>query len=136
MAGNADFLRLERLREKSTYTIIDTKLSRHVKPYFMIQLCCYADMLEEMTGQRPEIIGIVLGNGEECCFRTNDVFYYYKRIKSAFFTFMDRFSPDTPPQPDPTADHGVWSSHAKQILEDMDHLSRVANISKRQIIKT
>ena len=134
MAGNADFLRLES-SENNTYTIIDTKLSRHVKPYFMIQLCCYADMFEEMTGQRPEIIGIVLGNGEECCFRTNDVFYYYKRIKSAFFTFMDSFTPDTPPEPDPTADHGVWSSHAKQILEDMDHLSRVANISKKQILK-
>ena len=134
MAGNADFLRLES-SENNTYTIIDTKLSRHVKPYFMIQLCCYADMFEEMTGQRPEIIGIVLGNGEECCFRTNDVFYYYKRIKSAFFTFMDSFTPDTPPEPDPTADHGVWSSHAKQILEDMDHLSRVANISKKLIVK-
>ena len=134
MAGNADFLRLES-SENNTYTIIDTKLSRHVKPYFMIQLCCYADMLEEMIGQRPRIISIVLGSGEECSFRTNDVFYYYKRIKSAFFTFMDSFSPDTPPQPDPAADHGVWSSHAKQILEDMDHLSRVANISKKQILK-
>jgi predicted RecB family nuclease len=134
MAGNADFLRLED-KKKSTYTIIDTKLSRHVKPYFMIQLCCYADMLEEMTGQRPETIGIVLGNGEECCFRTNDVFYYYERTKSAFFAFMDNFSPDTPPQPDPSADHGAWSSHAEQILEDMDHLSRVANISKKQILK-
>ena len=134
MAGNADFLRLED-QGKSAYTIIDTKLSRHVKPYFMIQLCCYADMLEEMTGKRPETIGIVLGNGEECCFRTNDVFYYYERTKSAFFKFMNSFTPDTPPQPDPTADHGAWSSHAKQILEDMDHLSRVANISKKQILK-
>ena len=134
MAGNADFLRLESAK-KNTYTIIDTKLSRHVKPYFMIQLCCYADMLEEMTGQRPEAIGVVLGNGEECCFRTNDVFYYYKRVKTAFFTFMDNFSSDTPPQPDPTADHGAWSSHAKQILEEMDHLSRVANITKKQILK-
>jgi predicted RecB family nuclease len=134
MAGNADFLRLEG-QKKSTYTIIDTKLSRHVKPHFMIQLCCYADMLEEMTGKRSETIGIVLGNGEECCFRTNDVFYYYERTKSAFFTFMDNFSPNTPPQPDPSADHGSWSSHANQILEDMDHLSRVANISKKQILK-
>lgn len=134
MAGNADFLRLES-PEQSTYTIIDTKLSRHVKPYFMIQLCCYADMLEEMTGQRPGNIGIVLGSGEECNYRTNDVFYYYKRIKSAFFLFMNSFSPNNPPQPDPTTDHGVWASHAKQALEDMDHLARVANISKRQIFK-
>jgi predicted RecB family nuclease len=134
MAGNADFLRIEG-QKKSTYAIIDTKLSRHVKPHFMIQLCCYADMLEEMTGKRSETIGIVLGNGEECCFRTNDVFYYYERTKAAFFTFMDNFSPDKPPQPDPSADHGAWSSHAKQILENMDHLSRVANISKKQILK-
>ena len=134
MAGNADFLQLED-QGKNAYTIIDTKLSRHVKPYFMIQLCCYADMLEEMAGKRPETIGIVLGNGEECCFRTNDVYYYYERTKSAFFEFMKSFTPDTPPQPDPTADHGAWSSHAKQILEEMDHLSRVANITKKQILK-
>ncbi|MCF6148671.1 MAG: TM0106 family RecB-like putative nuclease [Candidatus Kuenenia sp.] len=135
-AGYADFLKLEKSGNNSiSYSIWDTKLSRHVKPYFLIQLCCYAEMLEVMTSHRPGIIGIVLGNGEEKQFRTSDFFYYYKRIKSAFLDLMDNFPGENPPVPYPMADHGEWKSHAEQIIKDMDHLSQVANITKVQISK-
>jgi len=30
------------------YEVWDTKLSRSLKPYFAIQLCCYADMLNSI----------------------------------------------------------------------------------------
>src|SRR5260370_366193 len=32
----------------------DTKLARTAKPYFLLQLCAYADMLETMQGRRPD----------------------------------------------------------------------------------
>ena len=100
MAGYADFIK----REDSGNTIIsysvwDTKLARQVKPYFLLQLCCYADMLEEMTTQRPETIGIILGTGDTCAFRVTDFYYYYKRIKTRFLRFMESFSPRTHPCP-------------------------------------
>jgi uncharacterized protein len=35
------------------YTPWDTKLARSAKPYFLIQLCAYAEMLEAIQGFRP-----------------------------------------------------------------------------------
>ena len=32
------------------YEVWDTKLSNHVKPTFLMQLCCYAEMLAEIQG--------------------------------------------------------------------------------------
>jgi uncharacterized protein len=44
------------------YEVWDTKLSKKMKPYFAIQLCCYAEMLEKYQGLKPEKVAIVLGN--------------------------------------------------------------------------
>ena len=46
-AGYADFLMLN---AADCYQVWDTKLARSPKPYYAIQLCCYADMLADMTG--------------------------------------------------------------------------------------
>ena len=35
------------------YEVWDTKLAREPKPYYLIQLCCYAEMLEYIQGVRP-----------------------------------------------------------------------------------
>lgn len=63
--GLADFL--IRVPGKSNlgnfhYEVWDTKLSKKMKPYFAIQLCCYAEMLEQEQGIRPQNVSIVLGN--------------------------------------------------------------------------
>ena len=55
--GIADFL--IKVEGESTlgdyhYEIWDAKLSKKMKPYFAIQLCCYAEMLESEQGRRPE----------------------------------------------------------------------------------
>jgi uncharacterized protein len=44
-----------------SYEPWDTKLARHPKPYFLVQLCCYAEMLEAFQGVRPASLKIVLG---------------------------------------------------------------------------
>ena len=44
------------------YEVWDTKLSKKMKPYFAIQLCCYADMLEIEQGFRPNKVAVVLGD--------------------------------------------------------------------------
>ena len=38
------------------YEVWDTKLARKAKPYFVIQLCCYAEMLAHIQGTRPNRI--------------------------------------------------------------------------------
>ncbi len=135
-AGYADFLiRADKARSRFDYAVWDTKLARQAKPYFIIQLCCYADMLEAMTGHRPSRIGVVLGDGEERGFRTDDFFHYYQRIRAAFLGLMARFPEGGAPAPEPAANHGRWAGEASRWLAARDDLSLVAGITRGQIAK-
>jgi len=60
--GYADFL--HRVETPSalgawSYEVADTKLARKPKPYFLLQLCGYAKMLEHIQGVRPENVHVV-----------------------------------------------------------------------------
>jgi len=88
-AGYPDFLvRVETPSNLGawSYEPWDTKLARHTKPYFLVQLCCYAEMLERAQGVRPQHFRVVLGatDAEPTVFRTDDFFYYYRALKDAF----------------------------------------------------
>ncbi len=136
--GYADFL--ERVPDAAapggfSYEIVDTKLARSPKPYFVMQLCCYAEMLEAMTGRRPSRIHVVLGSNERRTYRTDDYFFAYLALKQDFLAFMEAFDPSRPPEPDPTADHGRYATHVASVAEAQDHLVRVAGITKGQIKK-
>jgi uncharacterized protein len=117
------------------YEVWDTKLARKTKPYYLIQLCCYAEMLEKIQGIRPQKLRVVLGDNSIPEFRTDDFFYYYRTLKQAFLRQMDKFDPDHPPVPDPRADHGRWSSYAEKYLIEKNHLIQVAGITIGQIKK-
>lgn len=134
-AGYADFL-ARVSTDPIRYEVWDTKLAKTPKPYYLIQLCCYAEMLEAIQGKRPEFVEVILGNGTRQRFRTDDYWYYYQHLKSAFLQQMGEFSPDGDhPIPDPRADHGRWQSPAEKWLLERDHLFKVANISVSQIRK-
>lgn len=113
----------------------DTKLARSAKPYFLLQLCAYVDMLESMQGRRPERFGFVLGDGTEAPFRTVDVWHYYRRLKRSFEAFQRDWSPDAHPDPALDRTHGRWSGCAEKLLEDRDDLSLVAGITRSQIVR-
>jgi predicted RecB family nuclease len=55
-----------------SYEPWDTKLSKKPKAYFIIQLCCYADLLKVAQGVLPDNIAIVLGTQEKVQYRTLD----------------------------------------------------------------
>ncbi|NLY65848.1 MAG: TM0106 family RecB-like putative nuclease, partial [Alcaligenaceae bacterium] len=117
------------------YEVWDTKLASIVKPAFVVQLCCYADMLEALQGCRPEHIVVALGNQERECLKTDDYYYYYLALKSRFLAEQEAFSPDIMPDPADSKSHGRWSGYAEELLQDNDHLSLVANITRSQIKK-
>jgi predicted RecB family nuclease len=117
------------------YEVWDTKLSKKIKPYFVIQLCCYADMLEDIQGCRPESIVIILGNNERVPLRTDNYFYYYKYLKKIFLSEHQQFNFEQRPDPSDSASCGRWENYAKQLLVDVDHLSQIATITKSQIKK-
>jgi len=115
------------------YEVWDTKLSKKMKPYFVIQLCCYAEMLENQQGVKPKKVAIVLGDKKIIHLRLQDYFGYYSLLKSSFISFHFNWKKDNQPDPADSKTHGRWSQYAMKILEDRRHLSLIANITRTQI---
>jgi len=134
-SGYADFLILD---PAGRYEVWDTKLARSPKPYYAVQLCCYSEMLADMTGTPlPEKFGIILGTKDKVEFRLEDFIHYYRCIKASFLALQNSFTGKLTdrPEPLPGADHGRWTSYAEQFFKDTDHLVQVAGISVGQIKK-
>ena len=56
--GHSDFLhRVERpsVLGSFSYEVADTKLARRVKPYFLLQLCFYSELVEAIQGTRARV---------------------------------------------------------------------------------
>ncbi len=115
------------------YTPWDTKLARSAKPHFLIQLCAYADMLEAVRGYRPGEIVFVLGQGEEKSYPTRDFFFYYRELRRSFARFQSHWSIAAVPDPGLDRGWGRWEKAAESRLDEADHLSLVANITRGQV---
>lgn len=134
-AGFTDFLMLD---EQGRYQVWDTKLARSPKPYYAIQLCCYADMLAEMIDSPvSDRFGVILGTKERIEYRLEEFLHYYRRIKQSFLTLQEAFTGQLTerPEPLPRAEHRQWTSHAEKVFDETDHLVRVAGITVGQIKK-
>lgn len=137
-AGYSDFLvRVDGTSRLGAYhyEVWDTKLAREPKPYYMVQLCCYAEMLEQIQGVRPAEVAVVLGSKQMRRFRTEDFFYYYCQLKESFVASQRTFQRHSPPFITGNEDFGRWEKRVRAELAQQDHLSQVANITSGQIIK-
>lgn len=135
-AGFTDFLELD--QSSGTYLLWDTKVARSIKPYYAVQLCCYAEMLAHTPGTgMPEFFGIILGTNERPQLRISDYYDYYLSIKEGFLKLQASYDADLAnrPEPEPRADHGNWNSYAEEYFNSTDHLVKVAGISANQIKK-
>ncbi len=117
------------------YELYDTKLAKSAKPSFLIQLCCYAEMLGVIQEKKPEYISVILGTKEEKKYRTAEYFYFYQHLKNQFLSAHQQFMPTYCPDPAASKNWGRWSEHAKQLLKNADHLIQVATITSGQIKK-
>jgi predicted RecB family nuclease len=115
------------------YEIWDAKLSKKIKPYFAVQLCCYAEMLMLEQGIRPENVAVVLGDNKIKHLKVREYFAYYTELKKSFIEFQNGFDPKYPPDPANSTSHGRWSTYSQKLLQDRDHPSLVANITRTQI---
>lgn len=134
-AGIADFL--VRVPGASAlgdfhYEVWDAKLARRAKPGHALQLCAYAEMLEAIQGVRAEAAQVALGGGGRERLRVDEFFYFYRALKQAFLAFMEAWTPDAPPAPDPSAEHRRWREAAERWLEEHDAVARVAFSTKQQ----
>ncbi len=115
------------------YVPWDTKLARSAKPYFLIQLCAYAEMLEVIQGVRPAELVFVMGDNVERRFPTRDYFHYYRQLKKSFLDFQATWERGRVPEPGLDRSWGRWAGTAEKLLTESDHLSRVAGITRGQV---
>lgn len=135
LRGHADFLfRVERPSELGdfSYEVADTKLARRAKPYFLLQLCFYSELLSGAQGAEPERIHVILGTGERRSFRLAEYSAYFRRVRRTFLSTLGDGTLRTYPEPVAHCQICRWRAACdEQRLAD-DHLSLVANITSRQ----
>jgi predicted RecB family nuclease len=133
--GYSDFLhRVERPSELGSfsYEVADTKLARRVKPYFLLQLCFYSELIEAIQGVQPARMHVVLGTRESQTFRVAEFAAYYRSVKRGFESIVDAGLSSTYPEPVEHCALCRWQEHCVAQREADDHLSLVAMIQRSQ----
>jgi uncharacterized protein len=126
--GVADFL--ERLPD-GTYEAADTKLARHVKPYFLLQLCFYSQALAALQSRPPTHMHVVLGTQSRETYRVADFERYYRRVRARFLRFVEA-GEDPYPLPNPHCKICAYKELCEQRWIDDDHLTLVAALGRLQ----
>ncbi|HLP66662.1 MAG TPA: TM0106 family RecB-like putative nuclease [Rhizobium sp.] len=136
--GRADILR--RVEKPSnlgpwSYEIIDTKLARETKAGSVLQLCLYADLLEQVQGIAPEHVYVVApwSEFEPQEFRYTDYAAYFRKAKAAAeAATSDGALCGQYPEPKEHCDICRWRTRCDARRRADDHLCLVAGISKNQ----
>ena len=136
--GRTDFL--HKVGGKSdfgdyAYEIWDAKLANKSRPKFLIQLCCYSEMLENLQGSLTETCVLIYGNKEREQFNIKNYYIFYKAIKDLFLQFHTSKKINLLPDPELYENWGRFSEHATRTLQEKDHLSQIAGIKSSQIYK-
>ncbi|MFL6033970.1 MAG: TM0106 family RecB-like putative nuclease [Gaiellaceae bacterium] len=119
--GRADFLELQ---TGGTYEVVDTKLARHAKPYYILQLCFYSEQVARIQGRAPRQMHVVLGSGERASFRPEEFGAYYRRVRKRLEQFVAN-PPPTEPWPVQHCAICDFRSLCEAYWEETDSLSRV-----------
>lgn len=133
--GYSDFLhRVERPSELGSfsYEVADTKLARRVKPYFLLQLCFYSELIEAIQGVQPARMHVVLGTRESQAFRVAEFAAYYRSVKRSFEDVVDAGLSTTYPEPVEHCGVCRWDERCVARREADEHLSLVARIRSSQ----
>ncbi len=129
--GVADFLMRQ---PDGSYEALDTKLARHAKPSYILQLCFYSEQLARLQRREPERIHVLLGNGELQSFRPREFDAYARRVRGRLEQFVAA-PPSTEAYP---CDHcGIcdFKPLCDAWWDEVDHLCRVAGLYRSQIEK-
>ncbi|MCK4570393.1 TM0106 family RecB-like putative nuclease [Candidatus Bipolaricaulota bacterium] len=141
--GRADIL--QRVASPSdlgaySYEVADTKLARETKGRTILQLCLYSDILRELQGTLPEAMHVVPPGVDFIpeTHRVDDYMAYYRLVRSRLLETVGAGAwsgSETYPDPCEQCDICRWWHVCDTRRHDDDHLSLVANISKRQIVE-
>ena len=136
--GYADFLRRVPAPPNLgpwSYEVVDTKLARTPRPYHVMQLCVYSDLLARIQGAEPHSMHLVLGDGRAAAFRFSAFAHYYANARRRFERFVHGPPAESHPEPCRLCDTCRWRDRCSAQWETDDHLTLVANIQRSQIRK-
>jgi len=140
--GYADFLvRSERpsRRWAWSYEPWDAKLSRSARPEHLLQIAIYADLLAEVQGDAAEQAALMLGNADPRMsyrverFMMPEVRHYVRRAARRLEAFVAELPSDLEPEPCGYCGKCDWRAECEQRWRAADHLSLVADITKKQM---
>ncbi|HWO16637.1 MAG TPA: TM0106 family RecB-like putative nuclease [Solirubrobacterales bacterium] len=136
LRGHADFLfRVDGSPSdlgSYSYEVADTKLARRAKPYFILQLCFYSELLAAAQGAEPERIHVILGTNEQHSFRLAEFSAYFRRVREGFLAELGDAGRDTYPEPVSHCSLCRWRTLCDERRVADDHLSLIAGITRRQ----
>jgi predicted RecB family nuclease len=118
-----------------SYEPLDTKLSSVEKPYFIIQLCFYAEILSHIQGVLPKYIHVVLGSMEQSTYLLSDYYAYYQSVRKQYLSSLSdpSFGEQIYPLPCSHCQMCHWKSRCESKRLADDHLCTVATIRSREI---
>jgi predicted RecB family nuclease len=135
MRGHADFLfRVDKPSKfgEYSYEVADTKLARRAKPYFIVQLCFYSELVAAIQRVEPDHIHVILGDERQATFRLAEFSAYFRHVREELIEVLGDGGRDTYPEPVEHCSLCRWRGVCDARRVEDDHLSLVANISRRQ----
>jgi predicted RecB family nuclease len=133
--GRADFLvRVETPSALGawSYEVWDTKLARHPKPAYILQLSYYSEQVAALQQRQPEWMHLILGSGDASRFRCRDFAAYHRAVRTRFLRALDGIS-SASPYPVSHCRLCGYAHHCEARWDAEDHLSLVANIRRGQV---
>jgi predicted RecB family nuclease len=133
--GVADFvMRVETPSQLGawSYEALDTKLARHAKPAYILQLCFYSERIGAIQGLAPAQMHVLLGNLTQESFRPEEFGAYYRRVCRRLEEFVAN-PPETEPYPCEQCGICEFKPLCDERWDAVDHLCRVAGIQRQQI---
>jgi predicted RecB family nuclease len=115
-----------------SYEVVDTKLARHAKPAYVLQLCFYSTEVGRIQGAAPRAMHVLLGNGEQESFRPDDFAAYARRVQSRVAGFLDE-PRETEAVPCDACETCGFLERCEAWWEAVDHPTRVAGLGARYL---
>ena len=138
LVGHADFLR--RVDKPSalgncSYEVIDTKLGRHAKAAYVLQLAFYGDLLASVQQAEPHEMHVVLGDRKSVPFTVSEYSRYFRRLLQRFRKSIGTPPTETYPTPCAKCSMCAWAERCEPQRIDDDSLHLVAGIRSGQVQK-
>lgn len=117
------------------YEPVDAKLARtEARPGHVLQLCFYADAIQELTVVDPQSIHLWLGSGDFESLQAKEFRPYWRRLRGRLTAALDAGpQAKTAPQPCSHCEYCEFSSLCDQQLRQEDSLFYIAGIRRPEV---